>query len=133
MKKRLIRLFVVCAACVSLSACAALNSVLDQAASLANLANCEYNLKNVSNLTIAGVNVKNITNGNITAGDVLKLTSALVGKAVPMAMDVNIDIKNPNHVEKGVASMTVDGQKVDGNVIPFTEGKAEYNVEVVMG
>ncbi|MCR5268907.1 MAG: glycosyl transferase [Lachnospiraceae bacterium] len=45
----------------------------------------------------------------------------------------NITVKNPNHVEKGVASMTVDGQKVDGNVIPFTEGKAEYNVEVVMG
>ncbi|MBR4168190.1 MAG: glycosyl transferase, partial [Lachnospiraceae bacterium] len=45
----------------------------------------------------------------------------------------NITVKNPNHVEKGIASMTVDGQKVDGNVIPFTEGKAEYNVEVVMG
>ena len=30
-------------------------------------------------------------------------------------------------------SMTVDGAAVDGNVIPYAEGKTEYNVEVVMG
>ena len=127
MKKRLIRLFVVCAACVSLSACAALNSVLDQAASLANLANCEYNLKNVSNLTIAGVNVKNITNGNITAGDVLKLTSALVGKAVPMAMDVNIDIKNPT--ERNAALTAMDWiLDIDGS--QFAQGNSTKNYTV---
>ncbi len=45
----------------------------------------------------------------------------------------NIKVSNPNHVEKGVASMTVDGAKVDGNVIPYVEGKNTYNVEVVMG
>ena len=127
MKKRLIRLFVVCAACVSLSACAALNSVLDQAASLANLANCEDNLKNVSNLTIAGVNVKNITNGNITAGDVLKLTSALVGKAVPMAMDVNIDIKNPT--ERNAAMTEMDWiLDIDGS--QFAQGNSTKNYTV---
>ena len=45
----------------------------------------------------------------------------------------HITVKNPDHVEKGVKSMTVDGSAVAGNVIPFTEGKTEYNVEVVMG
>lgn len=120
MNKRFVRLIVVCAACVTLSACAAFNTFLDQAAGLANLANCEYNLKNVSNLTVAGVNVKNITNGNITAADVLKLTSALVSKAVPMAMDVNIDIKNPTENNAALTAMDwildIDGsQFAQGN------------------
>lgn len=45
----------------------------------------------------------------------------------------HIDVKNPNKVQKGVASMAVDGVKVDGCVIPFDAGKKEVNVEVVMG
>ncbi len=45
----------------------------------------------------------------------------------------HIDVQNPNHVQKGVASMTVDGQAVDGNVIVPAEGKTEYHVTVVMG
>lgn len=46
-----------------------------------------------------------------------------------------ITIKNPNHVEKGISSMTVDGNKVTTNptIIPFEEGKKEYHVEVIMG
>ncbi|MCR5279371.1 MAG: glycosyl transferase [Lachnospiraceae bacterium] len=37
-----------------------------------------------------------------------------------------------NGSEKGVKSLTVDGQAVEGTVIPFVEGKKEYNVKVVM-
>lgn len=42
-------------------------------------------------------------------------------------------MKNPNNVQKGVVSMTVDGVAVDGCVIPFDASKKEVNVEVVMG
>jgi len=45
----------------------------------------------------------------------------------------NITVKNPQNVEKGVASLTVDGVKVDGCVIPYVKGKTEYNVTVTMG
>lgn len=45
----------------------------------------------------------------------------------------NISVKNPSDVEKGVKSMTVDGQAVDGCIIPFDPSKKEVNVEVVMG
>ena len=45
----------------------------------------------------------------------------------------NITVKNPNHVEKGIASMTVDGTAVEGNMIPLVSGKTSVNVEVVMG
>lgn len=45
----------------------------------------------------------------------------------------NITVKNPNHVEEGVVSMTVDGASVDGNVIPFDGGRKTVSVEVIMG
>ncbi|MBE5855926.1 MAG: glycosyl transferase [Lachnospiraceae bacterium] len=44
-----------------------------------------------------------------------------------------IDVKNPNHVEKGVQKLIVDGKEVEGTVIPYEKGKKEYHVEVVMG
>jgi cellobiose phosphorylase len=45
----------------------------------------------------------------------------------------NIEIKNPDGVCKGVKSVTVDGKKIEGNIIaPFKDGK-EHNVEVIMG
>ena len=45
----------------------------------------------------------------------------------------HITVKNPNGAEKGVASMTVDGTPVEGNMIPFDDSKKEVQVEVVMG
>lgn len=52
----------------------------------------------------------------------------------------HVTVKNPNHVEKGVISMTVDGKDVDvsgisGGMIPIAlaAGKKDVNVEVVMG
>ena len=45
----------------------------------------------------------------------------------------NITVKNPQNVEKGVVSLTVDGVQVDGHVIPYVKGKTEYNVTVTMG
>ncbi|MNJ36221.1 N,N'-diacetylchitobiose phosphorylase [compost metagenome] len=44
-----------------------------------------------------------------------------------------ITIKNPNHVSKGVKSITVDGKAIDGNVIaPIGDGRT-HQVEVVLG
>lgn len=93
MKKTLIVL--VAAASVLFSSCEFLDKVAHDAASIANLANCEYSMKNVSNVSVAGVNLKNVTNGNISISDVASLTAALVKKQVPLNMDVNLGVKNP--------------------------------------
>ncbi|MDD3416517.1 MAG: glycosyl transferase [Lachnospiraceae bacterium] len=45
----------------------------------------------------------------------------------------HIEVKNPSNVEKGIVSVVVDGKPVDGNIIPYEKGKAEYNVVVTMG
>lgn len=44
-----------------------------------------------------------------------------------------IDVKNPANVEKGISSIVVDGAPIDGCVIPYEAGKAEYHVTVTMG
>ena len=45
----------------------------------------------------------------------------------------HIHVSNPDHVEKGVKQMLVDGTPVEGNIIPFSNNKADYDVQVVMG
>lgn len=45
----------------------------------------------------------------------------------------HIEVKNPNNVQKGVKSMTVDGVMVEGCVIPFESEKTDVKVEVLMG
>lgn len=42
-----------------------------------------------------------------------------------------IKVKNPKGVNKGVRSLLLDGQRMEGNTVPFSEGW--HTVEVVMG
>ncbi|GAA0576262.1 GH36-type glycosyl hydrolase domain-containing protein [Rhizomicrobium electricum] len=46
---------------------------------------------------------------------------------------VKIDVQNPNGVEKGVKSLTLNGEVLPGNVIPADKLKDENAVVVVMG
>ncbi|MCX5726551.1 MAG: glycosyl transferase, partial [Candidatus Saganbacteria bacterium] len=44
-----------------------------------------------------------------------------------------ITVRNPEHVNKGIKSVTVDGKKLSSNLVPaFKDGK-EHHVEVIMG
>ena len=36
---------------------------------------------------------------------------------------VNIKVENPNKVEKGVKSITINGEKIEGTVVPFAKMK----------
>lgn len=45
----------------------------------------------------------------------------------------NITVENPNGAQKGVAKLVVDGQEMSGNIIPFVDGKKEYNVTITLG
>lgn len=124
----MIRLFVAAmSATILCASCGTIESILGQAAELANLANCEYSLKNVSNVSVAGVNLKNVSNGNITASDVLKLAAALKSKQVPLDMDLNIDIKNPTAKQAALTAMDwimlIDGSQ-------FANGKSTNSYTV---
>ena len=118
MKK--ITFIMVLAGSILLSSCDVLNDLASQFNSVANLANCEFNLKNVSNVTVAGVNVKNVTQGNLTATDALKLVAAYQAKKVPLAMNVNVDIKNPTTTQAAMTALdwilSIDGTDMANGV-----------------
>ena len=93
MKKTLI--IVTVASSLLFASCTFLDNLANNLSSIANLANCEYTLQNVSNVSVAGVNVRNIASGQISATDVVMLASAITSKKVPLALNVNIGVKNP--------------------------------------
>jgi len=45
----------------------------------------------------------------------------------------NIEVKNPNHVSSGVKSLTVNGEKVTGTLVPLQPAGSEVNVELLLG
>lgn len=128
MKKRTIY-FLIAAIAVSVmtASCAVFDNVMKQIGGLANLANCTYNLKNVSDIYVAGVSVKNVSNGNISVADVASLTTALLQKKVPLTMSVNVNVTNPT--DKAAALTTMDWIcEIDGReMVSGTTSKA-YNI-----
>lgn len=47
--------------------------------------------------------------------------------------EYNILIKNPQGVSKGVVKVTVDGVRINGNILPVFENGTAHEVEVIMG
>lgn len=45
----------------------------------------------------------------------------------------NIQVKNPNHVSKGVKAVTVDGVEIEGNIVPIFNDAKEHEVVVTLG
>ena len=118
MKK--ISIAIVMAGCILLSSCDVLTQVANQFASVANLSNCQFDLKNVLNVSVAGVNVKNLTQGKLSATDVVKLVAAYQTKKVPLAMDVNVDITNPTTTQAAMTALdwilAIDGTDLANGV-----------------
>lgn len=118
MKK--ITLALVLAGSILLSSCDILTQVASQFSSVANLANCEFALKNVSNVSVAGVNVKNLTNGNLSATDIVKLVAAYQSKQVPLNLNVNVNVKNPTKTQAAMTALdwilAIDGSDMANGV-----------------
>ena len=44
-----------------------------------------------------------------------------------------INVKNPSHVEKGISSIKVDGQAIEGNIVPVFNDNKDHIIDVVLG
>jgi len=44
-----------------------------------------------------------------------------------------IEVRNPEHVSRGVREVTVDGEPVEGNLLPVFDAGTRHKVEVVLG
>ena len=103
MKK--ITLVLIAAGAMMFSSCDIFNQLASDVAGVANLRNCEFHLKNVNNVSVAGVNVKNLTQGQLSATDVVKLVAAYQTKKVPLAMNVNVNVKNPTTTQAAMTAL----------------------------
>ena len=45
----------------------------------------------------------------------------------------NITVQNPEHINQGIAWIKVDGQLIEGDILPIIAADAECSVEVMMG
>ena len=126
MKKSLVAVIV--AGSLLCGSCTFLDNLANNLSSIANLVNCEYSLKDVSNVSVAGVNVKNVTSGNISATDVVKLVSAITAKSVPLALNVNINVKNPTTQN---ALLTMMDWALDVAQTEFATGVTNQNYNIV--
>lgn len=45
----------------------------------------------------------------------------------------NIEVKNPEHISKGVKEIRVNGKPINSNIVPILEKGKEHSVEVIMG
>ncbi|MDE5625058.1 MAG: glycosyl transferase, partial [Muribaculaceae bacterium] len=45
----------------------------------------------------------------------------------------DIEVANPSHISRGVASVTIDGNAVDGNRLPVFPAGSRHRVEVILG
>ncbi|MCB9208967.1 MAG: glycosyl transferase [Ignavibacteriales bacterium] len=45
----------------------------------------------------------------------------------------NIEVKNPNHISKGIKQIYVNGNMIEGDIIPIMEKGSENTIEVIMG
>jgi cellobiose phosphorylase len=54
-------------------------------------------------------------------------------KRVFRGVKYRIEIKNPDHVSKGIKQLIIDGKEIKGNIIPVFDSGTSHSVEVIMG
>ena len=89
MKKRIIMIAFL-AVITIVCGCAALSG-------LQSFAKCNFDFNSVTDVTLCGINV-NTKQGikDFGVADALKLANAIKNKSFPLALNVNVDVKNPN-------------------------------------
>ncbi len=48
-------------------------------------------------------------------------------------VNYEINVKNPNHVSKGIKEIKVDNTKIEGNILPVFNDSKDHSIEVIMG
>ena len=109
LKRTLIVLFVT----MGLASC----DVLTQVAQMANFANCTFNFNSVNQIQMLGINLsKGMTKESLNITQGLALINAINSRSLPVTVNVNLDVKNPNSIAASMAKMdyilTLNGKQV---------------------
>ena len=90
----------------SFTACEQLTQIVNQAAQVINLKNCEFDVSGINNINMLGVNLsRNMTLGDLNAAQVINVTNSLMNRKLPVTFNVNIDVDNPNSIAASLGKM----------------------------
>ena len=88
------------------SSCEELAQVMNQAAQMANLKNCTFDVNGLDKINMLGINIhKNMSLSDLTASQVLNVTNSLMNKKLPVTFNVNLDVNNPNSIAASLGKM----------------------------
>ena len=91
---------------VTFTACEELEKIINQAAQVVNLKNCNFAVNGINQIQMLGIDLsKGMDKSNLTATQILNVTSALMNKSLPVSFNVNIDVDNPNGIAATLGKM----------------------------
>lgn len=71
--------------------------VISDLGGMYNLSKCEFRVAGVDNIQLSGVNISNKSSyADLSMFDVAKLTSAFASGKMPLNLNLNLEVKNPN-------------------------------------
>jgi hypothetical protein len=104
--KKVMRIIAVLSLIVGFSACNELAQIANQAAQVANLKNCTFDVNGINNIQMLGINVSNgMSKSSLNAAQLLNVTNSLLNKRLPVTFNVNLDVKNPNSIAASLGKM----------------------------
>ena len=90
----------------SFTACEQLTQIVNQAAQVINLKNCEFDVNGINNINMLGINLsKGMDKSNLNATQILNVMNSLANKKLPVTFNVNIDVDNPNSIAASLGKM----------------------------
>jgi hypothetical protein len=102
--------------------------ILEQVAQVAALQECEFELDNVSNIKVLGIRMDNKEDiSDFSFSDLAKLTAALSSGSLPLEMDLNVKVVNPN---TQTAAMTRMDWKVYVDEMHMVDGVVDDRVTI---
>ena len=104
--RKIARIIMVLLMTASFTACEELAQVMNQAAQMANLKNCTFDVNGINNINMLGISLnKNMSLGDLNAAQVLNVTNSLMNRRLPVTFNVNIDVDNPNSIAASMGQM----------------------------
>ena len=123
--KKIMRIIAVVLLIGTFSACDELAQMANQAAQMANLKNCTFDVNGINKINMLGINLtKGLSLSDLTTSQVLSVTNSLLNKKLPVTFNVNIDVDNPNSIAASLGKMDYIISLNDKEIISstFTDG-----------
>ena len=123
--KKIFRIIVIMLLTASFTACDELANMANQAAQMANLKNCTFDVTGINKINMLGIDLsKGMDQSNLNAMQILNVTNSLMNKKLPVTFNVNLDVNNPNSIAASLGKMdyiiSLNGKEVISST--FTDG-----------